>query len=404
MVAPPDNDVLWARGLTYAHDGSPALRGVSMAVREGEIVAVTGPRGSGKTTLLRCLSGQLRAQHGEVWFNSLPVHTMGPLARERLRLDRFGWIDPEPVLVPELNAWENAALPLMLRGTGRRAAKAAALEWLERLDIRDSARKRPHALLQSERQRVVVARALVAAPHVLFADEPTAALHRAEHTHVLRTLTTAARSHDITVVLATHDPETASFVDRTISLLDGRHVKTVHLPSAANRQGRTPTDRQGRAPTEPNPRATPEADRRPTAEAEGHLAAERGGHLAAERGRRPGTKKGGRPAAGGDRRATAEGGGHLTTGQGGRPATERGGRPTADEEHVSAGDGKGHLATGRGGRPTTEQGRRPGTDEGGRPAAEEERRAAAEGGGGTAAEGEHPSADGEGRAACSLSA
>jgi putative ABC transport system ATP-binding protein len=233
MVAPPDNDVLWARGLTYAHDGSPALRGVSMRVRAGEILAVTGPRGSGKTTLLRCLSGQLAPGQGEVWFNSTPVHTMGPLARERLRRDRFGWIGPEPVLVPELNSWENTALPLMLRGTGRRAAKSAALKWLERLDIRDSARKRPYALLQSERQRVVVARALVAAPTVLFADEPTAPLHRAEHTHVLRTLTSAARSHDITVVLATHDTETAALADRTVALLDGRCVRTVHLPFAA---------------------------------------------------------------------------------------------------------------------------------------------------------------------------
>ncbi|MFD9107613.1 ABC transporter ATP-binding protein [Streptomyces bottropensis] len=266
MVAPPDNDVLWARGLTYAHDGSPALQGVSLAVRGGEILAVTGPRGSGKTTLLRCLSGQLRAQRGEVWFNSVPVHTMGPLARERLRLDRFGWIDPEPVLVPELNAWENTALPLMLRGTGRRAAKAAALEWLERLDIRDTARKRPHALLQSERQRVVVARALVAAPTVLFADEPTAALHRAEHAHVLRTLTTAARSHDITVVLATHDPATASLADRTLTLLDGRQVKTLPLPPAPTAAGGHPPSaaqeprpaagRGGRSPAGPGGRST----------------------------------------------------------------------------------------------------------------------------------------------------
>ncbi|UUU25219.1 ABC transporter ATP-binding protein [Streptomyces sp. DSM 40750] len=295
MVAPPDNDVLWARGLTYAHDGSPALQGVSMGVREGEILAVTGPRGSGKTTLLRCLSGQLVPGRGEVWFNSLPVHTMGPLARERLRRDRFGWIDPEPVLVPELNVWENTALPLMLRGTGRRAAKTAALEWLERLDIRDSARKRPHALLQSERQRVVVARALVAAPTVLFADEPTAPLHRTEHAHVLRTLTSAARSHDITVVLATYDADTASLADRTMSLLDGRCVKTVHLPSAA------------------------EGDRRSTAEGKGRLAAagesrqpaEQGGHPDAERGGRATAEGGGDPAAEGERPSASEGGGRA---------------------------------------------------------------------------------------------
>jgi ABC-type lipoprotein export system ATPase subunit len=144
--------------------------------------------------------------------------------------------------VPELNAWENTALPLMLRGTSRRRAKTAALEWLERLDIGDSARKRPHQLVQAERQRVCIARALAPAPSVLFADEPTAPLHRADRAHVLRTLTTAARSHRITVVLATHDAETAALADRTVSLLDGRRVQTVHLPPVAE-----PREPEGRA-------------------------------------------------------------------------------------------------------------------------------------------------------------
>ncbi|WP_030951899.1 ABC transporter ATP-binding protein [Streptomyces sp. NRRL S-481] len=217
MDAPPDNDVLWARALHFQYeDGSPALSGVSLGVRESEILAVSGPRGSGKTTLLRCLSGLVPVRRGEVWFNSVPVHTMGPLTRERLRRDRFGWIDPAPTLVPELNAWENTALPLMLRGTSRRRAKTAALEWLERLDIGESARKRPHQLVQAERQRVC-----------------TAPLHRADRVHVLRTLTTAARSHGITVVLATHDQETAALADRRVFLLDGRRVQTVHLPEVA---------------------------------------------------------------------------------------------------------------------------------------------------------------------------
>lgn len=239
MVAPPDNDVLWARSLHFTHDdGSPALSGVSLGVRDGEILAVSGPRGSGKTTLLRCLSGQVPARRGEVWFNSVPVHTMGPLTRERLRRDRFGWVDTAPVLVPELNVWENAALPLMLRGTSRRRAKVAAQEWLERLDVGDKARKRPHELTQAERQRACIARALAPAPSVLFADEPTAPLHRADRAHVLRTLTTAARSHGITVVLATHDPETAALADRTVSLLDGRRVRTVHLPPVKETEGR----------------------------------------------------------------------------------------------------------------------------------------------------------------------
>ncbi|MFF7973547.1 ATP-binding cassette domain-containing protein [Streptomyces sp. NPDC007905] len=239
MEARPDNDVLWAYSLHFRHDdGSPGLAGVSLGVREAEILAIGGPRGSGKTTLLRCLSGLVPAQRGEVWFNSVPVHTMGPPARARLRRDRFGWIDPAPVLVPELNVWENAALPLMLRGVRRRRAKVAALEWLERLDVGEHARKRPCELQQAERQRVCIARALAPGPTVLFADEPTAPLHRADRAHVLRTLTTAARSHGITVVLATHDSETAALADRTVSLLDGRRVKTVHLPDAPETEGR----------------------------------------------------------------------------------------------------------------------------------------------------------------------
>ncbi|MET9363961.1 ATP-binding cassette domain-containing protein [Streptomyces sp. NPDC006632] len=226
MVAPPDNDVLWARSLNHSHSGSPALTGVGVEVREGEILAVGGPRGCGKTTLLRCLSGSLVPDEGEVWFTGVPVHTLGAAARERLRRDRFAWIDPEPTLVPELSAWENAALPLLLRGVAQRAAKKTALEWLERLDIDTCAKKRPHALLQAERQRVAIARALVTEPAVLFADEPTATLHRGDGAQVLRTLLTAARSHHITTLIATHDTEVAALADRTVVLIDGRRVNS----------------------------------------------------------------------------------------------------------------------------------------------------------------------------------
>ncbi|MGW5940988.1 ABC transporter ATP-binding protein [Streptomyces celluloflavus] len=238
MVAPPDNDVLWARGLHHMHGGTAALAGVSVDVREGEILAVTGPRGSGKTTLLRCLSGQLVPTEGEVWFNGAPVHTLSSPSRERLRLDRFGWIDTEPHLVPELTAWENAALPLLLRGVGHRSAKHTAIEWLDRLDVGMCARRRPARLDQSQRQRTAIARALATTPQVLFADEPTAPLHRADGTQVLRTLTTAARSHQITVVLATHDPDIAALADRTIELLDGRPSDATPASGAPDTESR----------------------------------------------------------------------------------------------------------------------------------------------------------------------
>ncbi|MFF0447066.1 ABC transporter ATP-binding protein [Streptomyces sp. NPDC004609] len=235
MVAPPDNDVIRARSLHHTYSGSLTLAGVSLGVREGEILAVSGPRGSGKTTLLRCLSGQLVADEGEVCFLGSPVHTLSALHRERLRRERFGWIGPEPFLVPELTVWENAALPLLLCGTPRRRAKTAALEWLERLDIDAYAQQRPYALTQAQRQRTATARALVAEPAVLFADEPTATLHRADRAHVLRTLLAAARSHRITVVLATHDPEVAALADRMVTLVDGRRVSSL---AAADAEGR----------------------------------------------------------------------------------------------------------------------------------------------------------------------
>ncbi|MFC4030598.1 ABC transporter ATP-binding protein [Streptomyces polygonati] len=237
MGTPPDNDVLWARALRHSYRGEPALLGVSINVRAGEILTVAGHRGSGKSTLLHCLSGRLVPEEGEVWFNSAPVHTLSEGAREALRRDRFGWIGPGDQLVPELSAWENAALPLLMRGDSHRESRAVAQEWLERLDIGSVARRRPADLPHSQRQRIAVARALVTGPDVVFADEPTAPLHRADRDLLLRTLTSAARSHGITVVLATTDPELGRYADRTITLADGR-------PDTATR----PHDRELTAP------------------------------------------------------------------------------------------------------------------------------------------------------------
>ncbi|MGE7436208.1 ABC transporter ATP-binding protein [Kitasatospora sp. NPDC001175] len=221
-AAPPDNDVLWARGIVKSHHGTPALRGVTIGVRTGEVLAITGPRGSGKSTLLGCLSALLPVDDGEIWFNSSPVHTLTRTGRERLRRDRFGFVGSEPHLVPELTARENVALPLLLAGAGHKAARNSAAEWLERLDVADCAALRPGELVQSQRQRIAVARALAPLPSVVFADDPTAPLHREAKDQLLRILVTAARSHQLTLVLATHEPELANVADRTLALVDGR--------------------------------------------------------------------------------------------------------------------------------------------------------------------------------------
>ena len=246
-VAPPDNDVLWARALVKAHQGTPALRGVSLGVREGEVLAVTGPRGSGKTTLLDCLSGLTSADQGEIWFNSSPVHTLGRAARERLRRERFGYVGPEPQLVPELTAAENVALAPLLAGATRKEAVVAANEWLERLDIADQARQRPAELRQDQRQRVAVARALAHGPLVVFADEPTAPLHRDAQDQVMRILVAASRSHRITLVLATNDPQVADYADRVAAMSDGRLATPVGARQA--REARALQSSSAQAPT-----------------------------------------------------------------------------------------------------------------------------------------------------------
>lgn len=262
-IAPPDNDVLWARALVKSHHGTPALRGVSLAVREGEVLAVTGPRGCGKSTLLDCLSGLTPADEGEVWFNSAPVHTLGRAAAERLRRERFGHVGPRSRLVPELTARENVALPLLLAGAPRRAAAQAAAEWLERLDVADCARLRPGDLRQDQRQRIAVARALAHRPTVLFADEPTAPLHRQDRDQVLRILVTASRSHRITLVLATHDPGLARYADRVATMSDGRisapvPARRAMVPRTAATAG-TAADTAAELLEEPRPAVPEEA-------------------------------------------------------------------------------------------------------------------------------------------------
>ncbi|WP_404816728.1 ABC transporter ATP-binding protein [Streptomyces thermolineatus] len=272
MTAPPDNDVLWARALVKTYRGAPALRGVSLGVREGEVLAVTGPRGAGKTTLLGCLAGRTRPDSGEVWFGDAELHALPSAVRDRLRLDRFAWIGGEAGLVPELTVRENTALPLLLKGVPRRTARTTAQEWLERLEVADCARRRPARLNRPQAQRVALARALAGAPEVLFADEPTAPLHLADRVQLLRTLTAAARTHRITVLLATHDPDVAAHADRVVELVDGFRAPgtdTDTVPAApAGAAPSSPPAPSSASDAEPAPGAEPVPDAGPVADAE----------------------------------------------------------------------------------------------------------------------------------------
>jgi putative ABC transport system ATP-binding protein len=213
--------LLDARDLEMSFGRTRALRGPSVTVTAGEIVAVTGPSGSGKSTLLHCLAGILVPDSGEVRFDGTRLDTLDEVTRTRVRRDNFGIVFQFGGLVPELTAAENVALPLLLGGRDRRTAVATAGDWLSRLDVGGCAEIRPGDLSGGQAQRVAVARALATEPRVIFADEPTGALDTVAGENVLGLLLAAARDRGTAVVLVTHDNQVAAYADREIVLRDG---------------------------------------------------------------------------------------------------------------------------------------------------------------------------------------
>ncbi len=201
---------------------TPALRGASLLVEAGEILAVMGPSGSGKSTLLHCMAGIYRPDRGEIWFGGRRLDTLSEAERTRLRRSSFGFVFQFGQLVPELTAKENVALPLLLSRAGRKDAYRQAASWLERLGLSDKGWRRVGELSGGEAQRVAVARALAIKPKVLFADEPTGSLDSLTGEKVMDQLVELARAEGTTVVLVTHDPRVAAYAGREVMVRDGR--------------------------------------------------------------------------------------------------------------------------------------------------------------------------------------
>jgi len=216
-----ESSELSARSIVYSYGHTPALRGVSVELRRGEILAVTGPSGSGKSTLMLCLAGIITPDAGEVRYAGRAISAASESARSRLRRTEFGVLFQFGQLVPELTAAENVALPLLLAGRKRSAAMTAATNWLERFGVADLARSRPPEMSGGQGQRVAVARAMVTEPTVLFADEPTGALDALAGEQVMTQLVRVARESGTSVVLITHDAKIAAYGDREIVVRDG---------------------------------------------------------------------------------------------------------------------------------------------------------------------------------------
>jgi putative ABC transport system ATP-binding protein len=228
-----NDSLIEAREVVRSFGQTPALRGASVSVAAGEILAVMGPSGSGKSTLLHCLAGILRPDSGQVWFDGRRIDTMGENERSALRRDQFGFVFQFGQLVPELTAEENIALPLLLSGSRRGPALAAARPWFGRLGLDGLEQRRSGELSGGQAQRVALARGLVAGPNVLFADEPTGSLDSLTGENVMSLLVAAARNQGTTVILVTHEARVAAYADREVIVRDG--TVTTLSPSRTGR-------------------------------------------------------------------------------------------------------------------------------------------------------------------------
>jgi putative ABC transport system ATP-binding protein len=205
-----------------------AVDEVDLEVSEGEALVISGPSGCGKSTLLHLLGGLDLPSAGEVWVGDQRIDQMSERRRARLRRDRIGFVFQEFHLMEELTAVENVELSGLLAGQHSRAARARALDLLERVGLSDRARHLPSALSGGQKQRVAIARGLMNRPAVLLADEPTGNLDSAATTEILR-LFDGLKANGQTLVVVTHDARTAATADRMISMRDGIFVDDVSL-------------------------------------------------------------------------------------------------------------------------------------------------------------------------------
>jgi putative ABC transport system ATP-binding protein len=233
LEAPAVAPAVAATALTrsYGEGGAAvlALRGVSLEVPAGQFTAVMGPSGSGKSTLMHLLAGLDTPDAGTVHIGGEDITRMSDRRLTRLRRRHIGFVFQSFNLLPTLSAEENIVLPLSI--AGRRPDDDAVEGLLARVGLLDRRDHRPSQLSGGQQQRVAVARALVTAPTVLFADEPTGNLDSAAGAEVLSLLRDAVDLDGQTTVMVTHDPRAAAVADRVVFLADGRVVDDLAEPS-----------------------------------------------------------------------------------------------------------------------------------------------------------------------------
>jgi len=199
----------------------PAVRGVSLDIHRGELVAIMGPSGSGKSTLMHILGALDRADRGQYWLDGVEISGLSKRQLASIRNEKLGFVFQSFNLLSRTTVLDNVALPLTYAGVTRRNRRRRATEMLERVGLGDRARHHTNQLSGGQQQRVAIARGLVTKPILLLADEPTGNLDSRTGNEIMALLQQLNEDDGLTIVLVTHEPEISRFARRVISVRDG---------------------------------------------------------------------------------------------------------------------------------------------------------------------------------------
>jgi len=209
-----------------------ALKGVSIEIPKGEMLAIMGPSGCGKTTLLNCASGIDTVTKGSVVIAGEDIHALNDNKRTAFRAKHMGFVFQFYNLLPVLNAVENVEMPLLVQGIREKEARAKALDVLGKVGLKERATHKPAQLSGGERQRVTIARSLVNDPAIVWADEPTGDLDSQTSNDVMDLMQKLNREHGQTFVIVTHDRHVGERARRIIHMKDGLVLKIEENPLA----------------------------------------------------------------------------------------------------------------------------------------------------------------------------